>query len=242
MPGSRFSLARHVLLGAGVAILATCSSADDECGGTTCPPRASARLYVVNAARGVDAFQLLVDDRVAQARVESGAASAALPVTPGDHEVRAVPIGTTAVLGAIGRVATGITAPRVVVVVDRPAAAGAPALVAVVAADTGAIVPAGATKLRVIHGATGAPPVEVWRVQPDFATPTHVMTPFAEQAVSSYIQSTPGTWRVWVTRQGATDTLALTTVTLGAGQRASVVLLNPPQPGGAYQLQSLVEQ
>jgi len=241
MSRSRFPLARPVLLGAGLAILAACDSEGDECGGAPCPPPASARLYVVNAARGVDAFQLLVDDRVVQARVESGAASAALAVTPGDHEVRAVPIGTTAVAGGMGFVTVGVT-PRVVVVVDRPASAGAPALQAVVAADTGAIVPAGATKLRVIHGATGAPAVEVWRVQPDFATPTHVMTPFPEQAVSAYVQSTPGTWRVWVTRSGATDTLALTTVTLVAGQRASVVLLNPPQPGGEYLLQSLVEQ
>lgn len=240
MPGSRFPVAR-ALGCAAVAMLAACSSEGDECGGAPCPPRSTARLYVVNAARGVEAFQLLVDDRVVQARVESGAASTALLVTPGEHEVRAVPIGTTAVAGGTGFVTVGIT-PRVVVVVDRPAAAGAPALQAVVAADTGAVVPAGATKLRVIHAATGAPPVDVWRVQPDFATPTRVMTPFAEQAVSAYIQSTPGTWRVWVTRQGATDTLALTTVPLTAGQRATVVFLNPPQPGGDYVLQSLVEQ
>ena len=64
--------------------------------------------------------------------------------------------------------------------------------------DTGAVVPAGATKLRVAHYAAAAGPIDIWRTQPDFATPTRTMFPFSYLDQTPYLQSTPGDWRILV--------------------------------------------
>ncbi len=57
----------------------------------------------------------------------------------------------------------------------------------------------GKSKLRVVHLAGTAPQVDIWRTQPDYQTPIRVMFPFPYGAESSYLQSDPGTWTVFVT-------------------------------------------
>jgi hypothetical protein len=100
-------------------------------------------------------------------------------------------------------------------------------LVASVLVDSGSIVPAGKSKLRVSHLAGGAPAIEFWRTQPDFQTPVHIMTPFAYQATSPYLQSDPGTWEVFVTAPGGGAKLATTgAISVPAGERRTVVLLD----------------
>jgi hypothetical protein len=91
----------------------------------------------------------------------------------------------------------------------------------------GAILPAGKSKLRVVHLAANAGAVEIWRTQPDFATPTHILTPFPYQGASPYLQSDPGNWEVFVTPAGATTHIATTdAVAVPAGERRTVVLLD----------------
>jgi hypothetical protein len=91
--------------------------------------------------------------------------------------------------------------------------------------DTGVVASQGHSKLRVAHYAAGAPPVDIWRTQPDFATPIRVMFPFPYQAVSAYLESTPGIWTVFVTPEGLTDTLAgLGPIPIGDGESWTVYL------------------
>lgn len=106
---------------------------------------------------------------------------------------------------------------------------GASPLVAEVREDTNAVAVAERSKLRVMHLAPNAPPVDVWRTQPDAATPTRIMTPFGYGATSPYLLSDPGEWNVWVTpADGAVDdTLAQTgPIALGSLEVATVFLLD----------------
>ena len=102
-----------------------------------------------------------------------------------------------------------------------------------VLADTGAIVPAGKSKLRVIHSAGLAPAIDVYRTQPDFSSLVSVMFPFDFGASSPYLQSDPGTWTVVVTPDNSTDTLyASGPIVVPDGERVSVVLVDSTASGG----------
>jgi hypothetical protein len=72
--------------------------------------------------------------------------------------------------------------------------------------DTGSIVPAGATKVRVLHLAPNAGELQVYRTQPDFQQPISWQFPFTYQSQPNslsapFLQSTVGIWevRVWQT-------------------------------------------
>ena len=100
-------------------------------------------------------------------------------------------------------------------------------LAATVLADTGELVPVGKSKLRVAHLSPNAGSIEIWRTQPDFQTPVHIMTPFDYLATSPYLQSDPGAWEVFVTRPGTTTKLATTgLVQVPSGEKRTVVLLD----------------
>lgn len=71
--------------------------------------------------------------------------------------------------------------------------------------DTNAVVPAGATKLRVMHAAAAATRISIWRTQPDYGTMIRVQFPFHYNDVSPYLQSTIGDWRVMVSSENNTS-------------------------------------
>ncbi len=105
--------------------------------------------------------------------------------------------------------------------------------VSAVIAPTGALVPAGKSKLRVTHSAGLAPAIDVYRTQPDFPSLVNVMFPFDFGAVSPYLQSDPGTWTVVVTPDNSTDTLyASGPIVVPDGERVSVVLVDSTASGG----------
>lgn len=219
------SRSRRLLLAAPLALLAACSN-NDECGQITCPEQgARARLYVVNAARDLGDLQVWVDDAIVWDRVEPVSGTGTIWLSPGPHTVAIVPRGGGSADDEF-TVDVNADRPRLVVATSRNGEV-APMIVA----DTGSVVPEGATKLRVVHsGAAGIPAVDVWRTQPDFATNVRVMTPFAAGATSTYLQSTPGTWTVTVTPRDSAasapaNPLATASIGLAAGQRASVVLV-----------------
>jgi hypothetical protein len=96
-----------------------------------------------------------------------------------------------------------------------------------VIADTGAIVPANKSKLRVTNLAASLGTRQIMRTQPDFPSPVSIMTPFAYQATSPYLQSDPGVWEVFVTPAGGGANVATTgAIDIPAGQRRTVVLLD----------------
>jgi len=116
--------------------------------------------------------------------------------------------------------------------------------------DTGSVVPAGATKVRVLHLAPNAGEIQVFRTQPDWGTPIEWQFPFLydSAAISSlgnpYFQSTVGTWDIRAWRKpsevalGWDGTAARVTFTLASGEKRTVLVLD--KPGGGIRL-SVIE-
>jgi hypothetical protein len=213
--------------------LALTACSDDPCDGTCPIDRFETSLYVVNAAPSLGPIRLYVDYAVARNRIEPRASSGTVWLHPGLHVV------------ALERPGSGLQpeefdvelrdgVPRVLVAL--PAGNTYDALVT---GDTGSVVPDGATKVRVINAVEGSS-VDIWRTQPDFATPVRVQSPFPFEAVSPYLQSTPGTWTVTVTPRNDAATspanpLATASLALASGQRGTFVLV-PGATGGSVQL------
>jgi hypothetical protein len=198
---------RDFVLGAAVAAAACGPSMSDS--GATDPGNGQAAIRVVNASQGL--VDVIVDGQTVTHGLQVATVSDRINVSSGNHQIRlASPNGPSAQVQIDA--ATGAT--RVAVV--TPAASS---LSASVLADTGAIVPAGKTKLRVAHLAANAGSIEIWRTQPDFQTPVHIMTPFDYQATSPYLQSDPGAWEVFVTRPGTTLKARDDRGCLGTGRR-----------------------
>lgn len=113
--------------------------------------------------------------------------------------------------------------------------------------DTNSVVPAGATKLRVLHLAPNAGTLQVFRTQPDYPQPVSWQFPFTYQAnlnslSAPFYPSTPGSWevRIWQTPVGGTgwDTAPVKVVVpLGSGERKTIVILD--QPGGGVRVEIL---
>ena len=116
--------------------------------------------------------------------------------------------------------------------------------------DTNAVVPTGATKVRVLHLAPNAGEIQVFRTQPDWGTPIEWQFPFLydSAAISSlgnpYFQSTVGTWDIRAWRKpsevalGWDGTTARVTLTLASGEKRTVLVLD--KPGGGIRL-SVIE-
>ena len=96
----------------------------------------------------------------------------------GQHQVKVVAAGTAPSNGGTTVTLRAGDTTRVVVI-------GTPdALTPVTLGDTGATPVAGKGKLRVSHLAANAPPIDVYRTQPDFQTFVKFMDPFPYQAAS----------------------------------------------------------
>ncbi len=172
----------------------------------------------VNVA-GPGAITVKVDAVTVFTGVGQGLSTAFHGVTPGSHTIRIEQgMPTTRATEEDINFAVGDT--LTIAAIDSSGNLGTGVLT-----DTGVVASPGHSKLRVAHYAAGAPPVDIWRTQPDFATPTRVMFPFPYLAVSSYIESTPGDWTVFVTPEGLTDTLVgLGPIPIGDGESWTVYL------------------
>ena len=216
--------------------LATLASIGACMSGSTAPKSGgTGNLVVVNASTSAGALTVYVDGAQVGSPIAPAAASAALTVSPGVRTLelrsaggagfaRSVLFSTSASVVAVGIDSAGSVAPEVL-------------------ADTNAIVPAGASKLRVAHMAQNAGPIDIWRTQPDYGTPIRVMFPFPYRAESPYIQSTPGDWRIFVsdTVPVATPNAALPDtlgdsgpISVADGMSATVVVVDKPGGGVTF--------
>ncbi|HYD55138.1 MAG TPA: DUF4397 domain-containing protein [Gemmatimonadaceae bacterium] len=193
----------------GVAVVAAC---DDTSG----PAESGGTVRVVNATSAP--LEAVVAGRAATV----GAATVSEPIAIGEGAQRVQLRAGTATSEVTVSAPPGLAA----VAVALPAAGG---LSARALEDTGGVVPAGKSKLRVAHLAPNAPPVEIWRTQPDFPAPVPIVAnePHPYQLVSPYLQSDAGSWEVFVTPAGSTTRLVSTgALAIPAGQRRTVVLLD----------------
>lgn len=182
------------------AVLATAACSSDPSGPATTDN--DGRLQVVPGVAALSAVDVVVDGQTRVSRAAYGIPTAPIALSLGQHQVKVVPAGAAASPGGTTVTLRAGDTTRVVVI-------GTPtAMTPVTLGDTGAIPVPGKGKLRVSHLAANAPPIDVYRTQPDFATFVKFMDPFPYQAASPFIESTPGNWVIRVTARGTNEVLA----------------------------------
>jgi hypothetical protein len=97
---------------------------------------------------------------------------------------------------------------------------------------------AGSTKLRVVHGASTAPAVDVYASAPFAPLPSNAaITSFPFALGSPYLSVQAGVYQARVTVAGTTNVVIDSgRLPLTAGAVRTVVALDPTTPGGAFQL------
>lgn len=106
--------------------------------------------------------------------------------------------------------------------------------------DTGSVVPAGKSKVRVINLAPGSD-IDIWRTQPDYQTGIRFQFPFPyNPEPGPYLQSDAGVWRVWITPTWDAGLTLHDTgpFTVPSGHRRTVVVVDS---AGQLRLRVLVE-
>jgi hypothetical protein len=226
---------KSLLLVAIPAVLLAAACGDDPGGPTSTDdgsgPTGSVPMRVVNGTLS-GAVRVYVDGQAMSSTVDPGSASASVGIASGTHSVELRPVSGSAGFTRNVKFADGT--PVLLVALDS-----AGRVTPSVLADTGAVVPSNATKLRVAHMASTAQSIEIWRTQPDYNTPIRVQFPFNYRDQSPYLQSTPGNWRILVSspvRFGGNppmpDTLAMSgVISVPAGSSRTVVIVDK-QGGG----------
>lgn len=200
---------------------------------TTCCTNGEAALRVVNAFTGP--VDVLVDGTVAIGSLAAGSVGSTA-ATSGTHVVVLRP---TAGGAASPSVTAGATSTVAAVRASNGAVAGA------VLDDTGSVVPAGATKVRVLHLAPNAGVLQVYRTQPDYQQPISWQFPFTYQAQPTslsapFYQSTVGTWEVhiWQTPADASGWASApvkVVIPLGSGEKRTILMLD--KAGGGVRVE-----
>jgi len=194
---------------------------------------------VVNAyTQPVDVF---VDGDLAVSAVAPGDLDS-VPQDEGEHTVSLRPSGTSVLVTL--RVRTEAGAMRTIAAVRVGGTMAASTL-----DDTNAVVPAGATKVRVLHLAPNAGEIQVFRTQPDWGTTIEWQFPFLYDSSMStpllhpYFQSTVGVWDIRAWRKpsevslGWEGTTARVSFDLASGEKRTVLVLD--KPGGGIRLSVL---
>jgi len=180
--------------------LAACSS--DDPSGPNNTENTDGRLQVVPGVSALAAVDVVVDGQTRLTNVAYGVPSAAIALSLGAHQVKVVPPGTAATPGGTTVTLQANDTTRVVVI-------GTPtAMTPIALGDTGAAPVPGKGKLRVSHLAANAPPIDVYRSQPDFPSFVKLMDPFPFQSSSSFVEGAPGNWLIRVTAKGTNQVLA----------------------------------
>jgi len=203
-----------------VSVVTACDDSSDP---VNPPPADDAALRVINGAAAP--VSVTVDGQVAVASLAAGGLSERLGVDVGTHTVQLRLAGGGA---ASQQVTFNAREGRSYIVSASADQSGLAADV-----DTGATPIPNRSKLRIIHAAANAPALDVWRTQPDFQTPIRVMFPFPFGAKSSFMESDPGEWEVWVTPEGATSPKLATSgpIPLEGGWVRTIFLLDAPNGG-----------
>jgi len=192
------------------------------------------RLNFVNGSRQSGSVNLFIDGELVGTN-GAGNLQRSVELAPGSHIVEVLPV-----TGGIGFTRTvNFSAGDNITIVAWDSVVGPNTFVRpAILLDTGAVVPAGASKLRVAHYASYEGDIDIWRTQPDFTDPVRVAFPISTGFVSSYIQSTPGNWRVMVSTAASgsnppmPDTLANSgVIAIPDGQSRTVVVLDKAPVG-----------
>ncbi|HSQ30157.1 MAG TPA: DUF4397 domain-containing protein [Gemmatimonadaceae bacterium] len=208
--------------------VAACS---DAASGLTASGAPSVPLRVINGA--AVPVSVIIDGATRVTTLAPASISEVVRVPEGARRVELRPMSGASATATL-QASAGGTEPVLV----AATAVGSSSVGVLVLADTAPIPAPGTSKLRVVHMASKAPPIDVWRKQPDFPTPVRVAFPFLYGFTSGYIQSAPGTWELTVTPTdslkkaggavGLPSELARLSLTTAADRAYTVVLLDAP--------------
>ena len=215
-------------------LIAACSK--DSTTGPSNGETGTGSVRVINA--NPNSVDVLVDGVVTQSAVPTGATIMLSPVD-GQHNVGIRVSGSSTAANIA--IKTSESVPRTIAALRAMDGS----LAARVLDDTASIVPAGATKVRVLHLALKTGTLQVYRTAPDFATPSPWQFPFNYQTEvtgpgAPFYQSTPGTWEIHIWQTPASsfgwDSAPIKlAIPLGSGERRTVVITD--KPGGGIQAQ-----
>ena len=212
-------------------LVGTAACGTDPTRAAECCTDGASGLRVVNAL--TTPVDVIIDGAVAIPALAAGAIGTAAP-SAGSHALVLRPAGSAA---SASRSITTLAGARHTLAVVH-GANGSPS--SAMLDDTNGVVPAGATKVRVLHLAPSAGTLQVYRTQPDHQQPVSWQFPFEYQAEPTSIsapfyQSTPGTWeiRVWRTREasGWDGAPLRVRIPLAGGEKRTVLLLDAPGGG-----------
>lgn len=228
---------RHALRIASALVLAALAGCGSDTA-TQCCTSGSPTLRVVNAF--TTPVDVLIDGSVAIQSLAAGTIGTA-SAAAGNHTLVLRPTGAGASSSQSITTSTGAVATIAAV----RNASGAVSSIAL--DDTNSVVPAGKTKVRVLHFAANAGVLQVYRTQPDFQQPVSWQFPFTYQAnptslSAPFYQSTVGSWevRVWQTPADASGWAAASVkvvIPLASGEKKTVVILD--KPGGGVRIELL---
>jgi Domain of unknown function (DUF4397) len=213
---------RYVLA---VVALLGCESSTTT--GTTCCTTGEPGARIINAF--TSPVDVLIDGQVAIAALAPGAIDTAL-TSLGAHTLMLRPTGSGA------SVTQPITAAEGALSTIAAVRGTNAALASVALDDTNAVVPAGKTKVRVLHLAPNAGEIQVYRTQPDHQTPISWQFPFTYQSnpdplSAPFFQSDVGTWevRAWQTpadASGWANAPVKVVIPLASGEKKTVIILD----------------
>lgn len=215
-----------------LAAFAACGGTDAT---TTCCTEGEPALRVVNGFTGP--IDVLVDGSIAIRSLAAGSIGLAAP-TSGNH---------TLALRASGSASTrSLTTTPGVLATFAAVRSESGDIGAVALDDTNAVVPDGATKVRVIHFAPNAGTLQVYRTQPDYQHPVSWQFPFDYQPdpttlTAPFYRSTVGTWEIRAWRSPADSSgwshpEASVVIPLASGEKKTVVILD--KEGGGIRMET----
>lgn len=158
-----------------------------------------------------------------------------LDLTPGQHQVRVRPAGSLAA-GAVFTLTVTGQSKRNVVAYQGPASG----LSARVFEDTGAFVPSGKSKVRIVNLAPNSD-IDIWRTQPDYQTGIRFQFPFPfDPEPGPYYQSDAGAWSVWITSTADWNTRLHETgpINVPSGEKRTIVVVDS---AGKLRLRVLID-
>jgi hypothetical protein len=220
------------LLLAATALTAACDD-DDNTG-----PEGEARVRVVHASPDAPSVDVLLDDAEVLSDVPYLAASDYLAASADDHNLKVNAAGTaTTVIDADVTLADGTD---YTVIASGLVAEITP----IVLVDDNSTPAAGNARVRAIHGAPGAPAVDIYVTAPgaDLEAAVPVLTGVAFGDVADYLEVPAGDYQVRVTPVG-TKVLAIDSgaLTLESGQVRTAIAVDAPGGGAQFDILLLAD-
>ena len=209
------------------ALTGACS--DDD----TTEPVGESRLRVVHASPDAPDVDVLLDETEVLSDVPYLTSSDYLEVPAGERNIKVNAAGTaTTVIDADVTLSDGSD---YTVIASGPAASVAP----IVLEDDNSAPAAGSARVRAIHGAPGAPTVDIYVTAPgaDLEQETPVLSGVEFGDVADYVEVPAGDYQVRVTPAGTTTVVIDSgTLTLSSGQVRTVIAVDATGGGGPFDL------